>query len=378
MNFSSSFKQAPPSSRKRRAPSPSVFEDDDAENMDPASFSSPPKRSRTADEFAKPAPFAIYVSPSKPNTCAVDYSPSIPSSARKALSSIKPNTTNSTPIALSRGSPKNKRIGVLSKRRASSSPFRRVDPPSFSHSSPVPFSIDAALKGSIPDYTPKHSSPKPSYVAGAETSMPNSWFFDIHEDTPEQEAANLMEHSAAILDISSDDDSEAKRRNEELERGKENVPPTDFMPMQASSHSFADALGSEEGVQAEPLKRRRLKKIVQDAMDEDRKPLGDLLPADFYGEGCNATSYVTVDAVLDRPSGLSREVDFSADEENKVPIEEEVVVESAAPAVVEAPVQVLAAESKLQCEDVVAPAATTVEEVDAPVQADQSSKERRG
>lgn len=334
MDLSSPFRQTPSSSRKRRAPA--VFEDDDAENIDPAGSHSPPKKSKAANDFTKSTAFSIYVSPSKPSTRTrtFDDSPAVPS-ARKALSSVKPNTTNSTPIALSRGSPKNKRLGLLSKRRASSSPFTRVDPPSFSQDSPVPFSIDAALKGSIPNYTPKPSSPMPksNHVAELEASMPKSWFFDIYEDTPEQEAANLMEHSAAILDISSDDDCETKRRNEDLECGKENVPPTDFVPMQPSSRSSEDAVGSDDAVAVEPVKRRRMKKILQDAMDEDRRPLGDLPPAEFYGEGCDARSYVTVDAVLDRPSCLSKEVEFSTEEEvaeeRKVPAEKEAPVEEA-------------------------------------------------
>ena len=47
-------------------------------------------------------------------------------------------------------------------------------------------------------------------------------------------------------------------------------------------------------------------------MDEDRKPLGDLAPSEFYAEGCDATSYVTVDAGIEKPSGLSKEFDASS------------------------------------------------------------------
>jgi hypothetical protein len=142
--------------------------------------------------------------------------------------------------------------------------------------------------------------------------MPNSWFFAIHEDTPEQEAANLMEHSASVLDISSDDDVTTKQRNEEQERGKENIPPLDFLLAQPRMQSIV------EPVQVEPVKRPRLRKFVQDAMDEDRRPLGDLAPSEFYGEGCDASSYVTVDAGMERPSGLSKECNFSTEEPEKV------------------------------------------------------------
>jgi hypothetical protein len=82
---------------------------------------------------------------------------------------------------------------------------------------------------------------------------------------------------------------------------------------------------------------------VQDAMDEDRRPLGDLAPSEFYGEGCDSSSYVTVDAGLERPSGLSKECDFSTeepekvDDENVAPVDENVapVIEEVVTSVVE-------------------------------------------
>lgn len=165
--------------------------------------------------------------------------------------------------------------------------------------------------------------------------MPKSWFFEIHEDTPEQEAANLMEHSASVLDISSDDDVETKRRNEELERGKENIPPPDFHLAQPRAQQSADAMETGEQADAEQhVKLPRLRKIAQDAMDEDRKPLSDLPATEFYGEGCDAGSYVTVDPGLEKPSGLSKEFDFSCPTPEKkspeavteeAPVAEEVV-----------------------------------------------------
>lgn len=157
--------------------------------------------------------------------------------------------------------------------------------------------------------------------------MPNSWFFEIHEDTPEQEAANLMEHSASVLDISSDDDMETKRRNEELERGKENIPPPDFMPSQphARTQASADFMETSDALPEEHVKLPRLRKIAQDAMDEDRSPLSDLPAADFYGEGLDATSYVTVDTGIEKPSGLSKEFDFSCPTPEKEAPKEETV-----------------------------------------------------
>jgi hypothetical protein len=143
--------------------------------------------------------------------------------------------------------------------------------------------------------------------------MPKGWFFEIHEDTPEEEAANLMEHSASVLDISSDDDSATKQHNDEQERGKENIPPPDFLLAQPRVQAEAEIKIEE------PAKRPRLRKLVQDAMEEDRRPLGDLVASDFYAEGCDASTFVTVDAGIQKPSSLSKECDF--DDENSAPAE---------------------------------------------------------
>ncbi|KAF2626334.1 hypothetical protein BU25DRAFT_411740 [Macroventuria anomochaeta] len=320
----------------KRQRQPEIFDEEDCENTDPAVFSSPTKKSRTSsDGFVKPARFSMVASPAR-SSVSLTASPatSMPS-IRKSLSS--PNTAKSTPISHSRGSPKNKRLHAVSKRRASSSPFRRVDPPSFSQGA-LPFSIDAALSGTISNYTPKSTvtarlTPAPQRASALEETMPKSWFFEIHEDTPEQEAANLMEHSASVLDISSDDDAETKAKNEELSKGKENIPPPDFALVQPRTTSANAVDDGEETEIEEPVKRPRLRKIIQDAMDEDRRPLGDLSPTEFYGEGCDASSYVTVDAGIERPSRLSKEVDMEPTSENVDPVKKAVV--ESAPAVEE-------------------------------------------
>jgi hypothetical protein len=309
------MKPTPTQSTGKRQRAPEIFEDVDSENIDPAVFASPTKKSKTSStldfDFVKPSKFSLVPSPVK--SVSLNATPSIPST-RKILT---PSSTRSTPITKSRGSPKHNRISAISKRRASSSPFRRVDPPSFNQSSSaVPFSIDAALSGTISGYTPKSTvtstpvvTPAPPAVSTIDDSMPKGWFFEIHEDTPEQEAANLMEHSASVLDISSDDDVATKQRNEEQERGKENIPPPDFLLSQPRVHSATEV--EIETKIDEPVKRPRLRKLVQDAMDEDRRPLGDLQPSEFYAEGCDASSYVTVDAGIEKPSSLSKEFDFS-------------------------------------------------------------------
>ncbi|KAF1928357.1 uncharacterized protein M421DRAFT_420901 [Didymella exigua CBS 183.55] len=322
-SFVCPLKPSAPSSIGKRQREPDIFEDEDCENTDPAASSSPFKKScNISHDFVKPARFSMVASPAK-TSVSLTASPatSVPS-VRKSLS--EPNTAKSTPISHSRGSPKNKRLHGVTKRRTSSSPFRRVDPPSFSQGA-LPFSIDAALSGTISNYTSKpavaaKSAPVPQQASALEESMPKGWFFEIHEDTPEQEAANLMTHSATVLDISSDDDAETKTRNEELSKGKENIPPIDFALLQSRTAPAEAIDDGEETEIEEPVKRPRLRKLSQDAMDEDRRPLGDLSPSEFYADGCDASSYVTVDAGIERPSRLSKEVDVESPSENVDPV----------------------------------------------------------
>jgi len=93
--------------------------------------------------------------------------------------------------------------------------------------------------------------------------MPKDWFFDVYEDTPEEEAATLMEHSTLTLDLSSDDESSRKEKDD---RGKENVPPGDYdVPRRVSVEIVR-------------------KKVQGDAMDDGaRSPLSDL-EAELFGE----------------------------------------------------------------------------------------------
>ncbi|KAF2646584.1 hypothetical protein P280DRAFT_464786 [Massarina eburnea CBS 473.64] len=341
--FASPLKPTSTHSAGKRA-RPSTFDDDaaDAENIDPSLSNSPTKKSKfTASStkndagWIKPAKFSLVSTPSSAHSSALKPSSSA-SSVRKSRSSA--SSTTSTPISHSRGSPKHKRVGLLSKRRTSAAPFRRVDPPSSTQPSPagLPFSIDAALSGTIRNYTPKStvSTPAAAPITSTlkqeakpvEESMPKGWFFEIHEDTPEQEAANLMEHSASVLDISSEDDFETKQLNED--RGKENVPPPEWTLAQQQSQATST---SELNASAQHVKLPRLRKIAQDVMDEDRKPLGDLPAAEFYGEGCDASSYVTVDPGLSKPSGLSKEfeLDCETPEEKKGKAAETAVEEDA-------------------------------------------------
>jgi hypothetical protein len=268
---------------KRRASSP--FEDD-AENIDPSAFESPLKRVKAFDGTPKKASRFILTA-SQSSTKQSSSSGLLSSVPVPSPKLVIPASPASTPISARGGSPKHKRVGLLSKRRAQSSPFTRVDPPFFSRSnaSSLPFSLDAALSGTIPSYTPKPSVD--ISTSTFEDSMPKTWFFDIHEDTAEQEATNLMEHSACTLDISSDDDSETKLRNEAKERGKENIPPPDYVPNSAMTNSARTASASgadkeDNSAAATTVSSKLRRKMDIDAMAEDRSPLSDLPPVDYY------------------------------------------------------------------------------------------------
>lgn len=125
------------------------------------------------------------------------------------------------------------------------------------------------------------------------------WFFEIHEDTPEETATNLMEHGACCLDISSDEESAARAREE---RGKENVAPIDDVSQVSLARSGAGVVseeteGAELAVEAEvarPLrkgletKQRRSRKVLEEgAIEVDRKPLGEMAAEEFWAEGCD-------------------------------------------------------------------------------------------
>ncbi|RPB03886.1 hypothetical protein L873DRAFT_1786843 [Choiromyces venosus 120613-1] len=55
-------------------------------------------------------------------------------------------------------------------------------------------------------------------------SIPDSWIFDIYEETEDETSQNLMEFSTHTLDIS--DISDNEETSGELDLGKENIPPS--------------------------------------------------------------------------------------------------------------------------------------------------------
>lgn len=158
-------------------------------------------------------------------------------------------------------SPRSKRAGILCRRRVSSSPFAGAAPLTFelnsNGSSGLPFSIDAALSGTVRSYVPNLATLEASTL---DEKIPRSWLFDIHEDTPEEELGNLVQFSTQTLDIS-DDEGKAQDHDH---RGKENVPPSEVL---ASGNNHV-ALISRKDLMTE----------------ETRAPLSELNSLDFFVE----------------------------------------------------------------------------------------------
>ncbi|KAI1342688.1 hypothetical protein F5Y15DRAFT_312547 [Xylariaceae sp. FL0016] len=274
-----------------------IVDTDDFENVDPVVFSKRSKGSDsfypTKDSFIKPQTFILTKSAS-----ASDVSVAAPPKAslprpRSLLNPKSPaaklNTSiaRSTPLSAPAGRSPNrgKRSGLLSSRRRTAGSYSRVDPPVFglsATSASAPFSLDAALKGTIPSYTSRKdvsakskASKSEDIISLHESEMKSSWDFEIHEDTPEQEMTNLLQHSTCVLDISSDEESESRLQRERVE-GKENVPPVDDVS-QTSRPRTARRLQEDEMV-----------------IEKERNALGELDPKEYYSEGCDENSVIVV------------------------------------------------------------------------------------
>ncbi|KAL7919782.1 hypothetical protein ACQKWADRAFT_300414 [Trichoderma austrokoningii] len=264
---------AAPVSPKRKA---ELLEIDNCENVDPLLFS---KRSKgvSSKEALKPSSFFLtpkVSTPARPLAAPVKAAstPRRILSAKSCLSKLGSEnaTPKSCPPPAGRSPTRGKRSGMLSSRRRAT----RLDPPSFMGSSAAPFSLDAALKGTIAGYAPKPCARKPMSSL-LEPESKSGWFFDIHEDTPEQEMTNLLQHSTCTLDISSDEETEQRAKRDGAEgRDKENIPP----PNDVSQTS------------AQPVSQAKGDMVVE----KERVALGEMNAADFYAAGCDETSVILI------------------------------------------------------------------------------------
>ncbi|CAK7203842.1 hypothetical protein SEUCBS139899_006591 [Sporothrix eucalyptigena] len=237
---------------------------------------------------AKPASSPLSTS-SSPRAVLKPRAPSTKMSAKLNVSPIRSPmaTTSSLPAtpsfaSLAGRSPirASRRGGLLTSKR------RAVNRASFGSNfgSAAPFSLDAALKGTLSSFDQRlASSALPtSSLLDETTGMNAAWEFVIHEDTPEQEMTNLLQHSTCVLDISSDEESEQKAKRERAEgRDKENIPPpNDVSQTSASREVAAVSAGANDEM----------------TVDKARNPLSQLNAADFYAEGCDEASVVLVEA----------------------------------------------------------------------------------
>jgi hypothetical protein len=247
-------------SLKRRHASP---DNSDSENVDPNILKSLNKRKR--------ADFGDDVTTSKSARYSLTTIPSIKTrplatpTLTPRLDTSKVVAPASAPAAAGRSPTRSKHQGTL--------PRKRFAPPQFGTKSPH-LSIAAALSGTL-------AHKKSKKIRTIEESTPKSWFFDIYEETEEQQEYTVnewtMTQSATILDIS-DDESKARDR---ADRGKENVPPSDVLVPSGT----ASQLSASSKV---PSSRKDM------MTDEPRTPLGDLNAADYYPEGLDASSVVLV------------------------------------------------------------------------------------
>ncbi|TEA17177.1 hypothetical protein C8034_v000275 [Colletotrichum sidae] len=282
---------SPATGGKRKASD--IVDTDDSENVDPVVFS---KRSKGLDSyFPKDSPKASAfllkksapLAESSPSSTSVARPISRPRSLlqpKSPAARINTGIAKSSPLSAPAGrSPtRGKRSGLLSTRRRTAGPYTRVDPPMFSlpsSSAAAPFSLDAALKGTIPSYAARSSAASLRNPAKdlLEPDSKASWFFDIHEDTPEQEMTNMLQHGTCVLDISSDEESERKRSRDRAEgRDKENVPPVDDVS-QTSARPTARRSGDDHVM-----------------FEKERTALGEMDAADFYALGCDESSVIVI------------------------------------------------------------------------------------
>ncbi|KAI0552173.1 hypothetical protein F4679DRAFT_101485 [Xylaria curta] len=306
---------------------------DNTENVDP-SFSKRAKGTDgffpSKDSFPKSPAFFLTKSASINDLPVTNTSSAQPSAAaplsRTFLSPASPaaklNLTSmarSSPLSAPGGrSLTRKRSGGLrsSRRRTGGSLGQPVFALTNASSPAAPFSLDAALRGTISSYTHRGSasskkppsslsSSGPSDFSGLyEPRMNSSWFFNIHEDTVIEDMTNDLDHKTSGLDLMSEE-QKLQKLQEEYEESKENHPPLDDVSQlsRPPSHAVRCSSDTDEMV-----------------AERERSPLSDLDPRDYYPEGLNEDSIIMVPGDEDEETPVQNdhdrrlisEVEFSA------------------------------------------------------------------
>ena len=257
-----------------------------------------------ASTLASTSPRAV-LKPRAPSAKKFNTSPSIISPIRSSSpltssSSLASSSRSSAPSfsLLAGRSPirASRRGGILTSKRRATSGVGRVSPPprrgaaasASNLGAAAPFSLDAALKGTLSSYDARlaASALPTTSLLDETTGLDASWEFTIHEDTPEQELTNLLQHSTCVLDISSDEESEQKARRDRAEgRDKENIPPpNDVSQTSAARRDLSSVAVAGGGASTDEMM----------SVDKARNPLSQLNAADFYAEGCDEASVVLV------------------------------------------------------------------------------------
>ncbi|PYI05994.1 hypothetical protein BO78DRAFT_128790 [Aspergillus sclerotiicarbonarius CBS 121057] len=234
--------------------------DVDSENIDPTTLKHSTKRKRGAEddglepakEPCKPFKTSRMVLTTVESTVVTPRKPTTPTKPTLSTPKSAPNPRPAGRSPPPKSCKSFSRRSTIAKGRLESASRKTVH---------RPFSLATALSGSK---TKGQSSPK----------APASWSFDIHVDNEQDEMTNLMQHSTCVLDIS---DQEGKV--EISGRGKENVPPAELgIDLPRSRQRESPAAAARKSVM----------------LEESREPLGDLSPADYYGDDCHAFSYAIV------------------------------------------------------------------------------------
>ncbi|MCJ1354064.1 MAG: hypothetical protein MMC33_004051 [Icmadophila ericetorum] len=276
----------------KRSHAASTFDDFDFENIDPTTYNSPNKKAKNVPEYPfKPTKAAQFVLRKTTSTTTRPVITPRRLNASKVAPTVAPIRTQPASAPVGGRSPKSKRAGILSRRRVSS-PFTRVDPPAFGLSNGLPFSIDAALSGTVSSHK---LETRQSQHTTLQNTTPMGWHFEIYEESDIVQDIDQTAQHTSFIAISDDDDSDVERsRTPEDARGKENVPPADYM-MRASNRPTLV-----------PVSRKNM------MTDEPRSPLGDLNAADYYAEGCDAASVIIVPSEDDNEKNAYGEIACSS------------------------------------------------------------------
>ncbi|KAL8868463.1 MAG: hypothetical protein Q9174_004977 [Haloplaca sp. 1 TL-2023] len=229
-----------------------TYDHDDQENMDPVNLAGSGKKARGLNGEAIGPRQSLYnlttVKKSEPLSKVTPY---------PTLGGVKPRALSPTKLS-----------GLAARNRMHGKRVIRANPLAANNSILPRASVASALPAAKPVSDILMSSVKTAKTSIAKDRLASlragrksskTLDFVIYEDTPFDEAQNLMQHSTDCLDIS-DDDKSGKVLDESE---KENIPPPG---------SLANAVRT--------ISRR-------DMMTEEvRSPLGSLKAADYYATGC--------------------------------------------------------------------------------------------